>query len=177
MPRLKSNTSMCSVARSLELLGERWTLLIVREAFFGTRRFDDFQAHLGISRNVLAERLAKLVHAGILAQVPLREQALRNGYVLTQAGYDLVPTLVALLQWGDRWMQTPDTVPVRIVDRKTGRPIAPVTVRSETGKPLALKDLGWLPGPGADHPSIAPLVRAYTRQREQAAAAPRKEPA
>ena len=174
MPRLKSNTSMCSVARSLELIGERWTLLIIREAFFGTRRFDDFQANLGISRNVLAERLAKLVRAGILVQTPLHEQTLRNGYALTQAGYDLVPALVALLQWGDRWMQTPETVPVYIVERKTGRAIAPVTVRSETGKPLALKDLGWLPGPGAHHPSIAPLVKAYARQREQAATA-RKE--
>ena len=175
MPRLKSNTSMCSVARSLDLIGERWTLLIIREVFFGTRRFDDFQSHLGISRNVLADRLAKLVRAGILAQAPLHEQTLRNGYVLTEAGYDLVPTLVALLQWGDRWMQTPDTVPVRIVERKTGRPIAPVTVHSETGKPLALEDLGWLPGPGANHPSIAPLVKAYARQREAAAA--RKETA
>lgn len=169
MPRLASNTSMCSVARSLELLGERWTLLIIREAFFGTRRFDDFQAHLGISRNVLAARLAKLVRAGILAHVPLHEHALRNGYVLTAAGYDLVPTLVSLLQWGDRWMHTPETVPVCIVERKTGRPIAPMIVRSETGKSLALEELGWLPGPGANHPSIAPLVKAYARQRAQAA--------
>ncbi len=174
MPRLKPNDSMCSVARSLELLGERWTLLIIREAFFGTRRFDDFHAHLGISRNVLAERLAKLVRAGILAQAPLHEQGLRNGYRLTPAGYDLVPTLVALLQWGDRWLQTPETVPVHIVERKTGRPVAPVTVRSETGKVLALKDLGWLPGPGASHPSVAALVRAYTRQNEPAETA-RKE--
>lgn len=161
MPRLKLNESTCSVARSLDLIGDRWSLLIIREAFFGTHRFGDFQKHLGVSRNVLTDRLARLVRAGVLEQQPLHRQTVRNGYRLGAAGRDLVPVLIALLQWGDRWLQSADSVPVRIVDRKSGREVAPVVVRSQSGRALAAHDMDWLPGPGAGHPSIAPLVAAY----------------
>ncbi|MBI5906999.1 MAG: helix-turn-helix transcriptional regulator, partial [Burkholderiales bacterium] len=120
MPRLKPNTSMCSVARSLELLGDRWTLLLIREVVFGTRRFDDFAVHLGIARNVLAAKLSALVKAGILEQKPLRQDAKRLGYHLTDMGEGLLPVLVALLQWGDRWLQTPASIPLRMIERATG---------------------------------------------------------
>lgn len=165
MPRLKTNTSTCSVARALELLGDRWSFLLIREVIFGTRRFDDFAAHLGIARNVLAGKLAALVDAGILEQRPLHQDARRLGYHLTEMGDGLLPALVALLQWGDRWLQTPDTVPLRIVERATGAELPAVALLGAEGKPLTRRELDWMPGPGAGHPGIAPLVAAYEKQR------------
>jgi DNA-binding HxlR family transcriptional regulator len=165
MPRLKPNTSMCSAARSLELLGDRWTLLLIREVAFGTRRFDDFAAHLGIARNVLSLKLASLVNAGILVQRPFKQDAKRQGYHLTEMGEALLPVLVALVQWGDRWLQTPDSVPIRFIERATGEELAPIRLRNASGKELTMRELDWAPGPGAGHPSIAPLVAAYEGQR------------
>jgi DNA-binding HxlR family transcriptional regulator len=167
MPRLKPNESMCSAARSLELLGDRWALLLIRELMFGTHRFDDFASHLGIARNVLAERLNRLTAAGILVQRPLRSDALRQGYYLTEMGEGLLPVLVGLLQWGDRWLQTPDSVPLRLIERSSGTELAPILLRSANGAELTRQDLDWAPGPGAAHPSIAPLAAAYEAQRRR----------
>ena len=165
MPLLKPNASMCSAARSLELLGDRWTMLLIREVTFGTRRFDDFAAHLGIARNVLTLKLAALVKAGILAQRPLQQDGKRLGYHLTDMGEALLPVLVALLQWGDRWLQTPDSIPLRIIERATGEELAPIRLRNAAGLELTRSELDWAPGPGAAHPGIAPLVAAYEAQR------------
>lgn len=165
MPRLKTNTSMCSAARSLELLGDRWTLLLIREVMFGTRRFDDFAAHLGIARNVLSAKLSALVAVGILQQRPLRQDAKRLGYHLTEMGEGLLPVLVAIVQWGDRWLQTPDSIPLRVIERATGEELAPIRLRNAAGKELSRRELDWAPGPGAAHPSIAPLAAAYEAQR------------
>jgi DNA-binding HxlR family transcriptional regulator len=156
---------MCSAARSLELLGDRWVLLLIREVVFGTRRFEDFAAHLGIARNVLSDRLAKLVEAGVLVQAPLRVDGRRLGYRLSEMGEDLVPVLVALMQWGDRWLQTPATVPIRVIERASGKELARMRPRNAAGKELGIRDLDWAPGPGARHPSIAPLIAAYEAQR------------
>lgn len=92
----------CSIARALELVGERWTLLIIREAFLGTRRFDDFQRMLGIARNVLQARLERLTDAEIMRRVAYQERPVRYEYRLTKKGVDLWPVIVALLKWGDR---------------------------------------------------------------------------
>lgn len=165
MPRLKTNVSPCSVARSLEILGDRWTLLLIREVVFGTHRFDDFAEHLGIARNVLSARLAKLVENGILEQEPLDSEAKRNGYHLTLMGLDLLPVLVSLMQWGDRWLQTPASIPLQIVERKSGKKIPDMRPCNNAGKPLAFKELDWTPGPGADDPRIVDLVAAYESQR------------
>ncbi|MES2070522.1 MAG: helix-turn-helix domain-containing protein [Pseudomonadota bacterium] len=165
MPRLKPNESTCSAARSLEILGDRWTLLLIREVVFGTHRFDDFAEHLGIARNVLSARLSKLVEHGILQQEPLDSEARRYGYHLTLMGLDLLPVLVSLMQWGDRWLQTPASIPLQIVERKTGKKISDMRPSNKDGKALNLKDLDWLPGPGAADPRIAALVTAYESQR------------
>jgi len=165
MPRFKQQESVCSVVRSLDLLGDRWSLLLIREVLFGTRRFDDFAAHLGIARNVLANRLAKLVAFGILVQAPLRTDGARMGYRLSAMGEDLIPVLVALMQWGDRWLHTPDTVPIRLLERGTGREIPRIALRGEGGNALGLRELDWAPGPGAGHPSLAALLAAYESQR------------
>src|SRR3954471_9841647 len=92
---------VCSIARSLEIVGERWTLLVLREAFLGTRRFDDFQRSLGIARNVLTERLARLVDEGVLEGRRYQERPERYEYRLTEKGIELWPVMVHLLQWGD----------------------------------------------------------------------------
>lgn len=165
IPHPKSNTSMCSAARSLELLGDRWALLLIREVVFGTRRFDDFADHLGIARNVLTTKLSGLVEAGVLMQQPLKQDSKRMGYHLTEMGEGLLPVLLALVQWGDRWLQTPDSIPIRIIERATGDELAPIRLHSAAGKELTMAELDWAPGPGAGHPSIARLAAAYEAQR------------
>lgn len=165
MPRLKANESVCSIARSLELVGDRWSLLLIREVLFGTHRFDEFTSHLGISRNVLTQALRRLTDGGILAQKPLKQDTRRQGYYLTEKGEGLLPVLVAILQWGDQWLQTPDSVPMRVIERATGESLAPLRLRSRKGRELARRDLDWAPGPGALHPSVAHIAADYERQR------------
>jgi DNA-binding HxlR family transcriptional regulator len=165
MPRLRVNESLCSAARALEVLGDRWTLLLIREVVFGTRRFDEFALHLGIARNILTARLNALIAADILVQAPIRDDALRMAYHLTEKGRDLLPVLIALLQWGDRWLQAPDSIPIQIIERESGKVLEPMRPRNRSGKALTLRDLDWAPGPGGTDPRIAPLVAAYEKQR------------
>jgi DNA-binding HxlR family transcriptional regulator len=149
MPRQRFRRENCSVARSLELVGEWWTMLIVREAYYGTRRFDDFQRNLGIATNILTARLRALVRNGLLQKGADPVDRRRFDYRLTEKGRDLFPATIALLQWGDRWLQTPETIPLKVVDKSDGAPIAPVVVRSAAGKELTVRDITWQPGPGA----------------------------
>jgi DNA-binding HxlR family transcriptional regulator len=137
----------CSIARALDLVGEWWTMLVVREAFMGTTRFDAFQRNLGIAPNILSARLKRLVASGVLQRVPAGG-ARRQEYRLTEKGRDLFPVLVALLQWGDRWLAGPDGPPVRLLDRAAGLPVA-VGVRSSDGRTLRPADIRLVPGPGA----------------------------
>jgi DNA-binding HxlR family transcriptional regulator len=117
----KSFESMpCSVAQCLEVVGEWWTMLVVRDAFLGIRRFDEFQARLGIARNVLSQRLAKLVAAGILEKRPYQDNPPRHDYALTDKGRDLWPVLTALRQWGDQHA-APDGAPVKLEHRNCGK--------------------------------------------------------
>ena len=95
-------TQYCSVASTLEIIGERWTILILRDVFMGIRRFEDLQRDLGVARNILQARLERLVDSGIVVKKPYQERPVRHEYRLTQKGADLWPVLVALLQWGDR---------------------------------------------------------------------------
>ncbi len=138
----------CSVARALDLLGEWWTILIIREALAGTRRFEDFQQRLGIARNILTSRLRKLTDQGVLERVAAQEGGRRKVYRLTRKGQDLLPVLVALMQWGDRWIAGPGREPLRLVERASGLGIARVTVQNLYGRTLGLGDLRALPGPG-----------------------------
>ena len=138
----------CSVARALDLLGEWWTILIVREAFAGTRRFEDFQQRLGIARNILTSRLRRLTDQGVLERVAAQEGGRRKVYRLTRKGRDLLPVLVALMQWGDRWITGPGREPLRLVERASGLGIARITVQNLHGRTLGLEDLKALPGPG-----------------------------
>ena len=107
----------CSVAQALEVVGEWWTLLILRDCFLGVRRFEEFQRRLGVSRNVLAERLSRLVEKGVLTTVPYEDHPPRSEYRLTDKGRDLYPIVVSLRQWGDRWQREgPPPVVVQHLD-------------------------------------------------------------
>ena len=105
---------ICSIARTLEVLGERWTLLVIRDVFNGRRRFDQIQENLGVARNVLATRLARLVDEGILEKRPYQERPPRFEYFLTEKGLDLWPTMIAMLHWGDRHLAGPSGPPMLI---------------------------------------------------------------
>lgn len=141
MRRTSFSDMGCSVARCLEQVGDWWTLLIVREAFFGTQRFGEFQSRLGIAPNVLSARLNSLVQHGILRATAESENGRVLGYRLTDKGRDLFPVIIALLQWGDRHAPPPGGPPVQVVDRETGHPIAPLQVRSHDGRVLQARDV------------------------------------
>ena len=145
----------CSVARALEVLGDWWTLLVVREAFFGTRRFADFEAILGISKNILTKRLDHLVRHGVLERVDVGEHGVRYEYALLPMGKDLATVLTALRQWADRWAFGPGHEPLLVYDRRTGRPIPRLRISGEDGHPLSARDLELRPGPGASKKTLA----------------------
>jgi DNA-binding HxlR family transcriptional regulator len=138
----------CSVAQCLEVVGEWWSLLIVRDAFLGVRRFDDFQARLGISRNILNQRLNKLVDDGVLERVPYEEHPPRSEYRLTDKGRDLWHVVTAMRQWGDRWA-APDGAPVKMRHTACGRVVNAVAVCSHCGERLDVRSVTAVPGPGA----------------------------
>ncbi|PLQ00599.1 winged helix-turn-helix transcriptional regulator [Cupriavidus pauculus] len=149
MYRKRFTDMNCSIARSLEEVGEWWSLLIVRECMQGSTRFDEFQSGLGIARNVLTARLERLTELGILERFPLEGRANTEGYRLTTKGEDLYPVLVALMQWGDRWATATGKPPVSLVEDATGKPIETLVVRSVDGKPLSFRQVRYTAGPGA----------------------------
>src|SRR3954451_6581722 len=138
----------CSIARSLELIGERWTVLIIRDAFLGIRRFDDFQRSLGVARNVLQGRLERLTENGILERVRYQERPERYEYRLTEMGLDLWPVVVSLLHWGDRHL-SPDGPAMIIEHRGCGGRVDDRRTCEACGALLGPRDVRPLPGPGA----------------------------
>jgi DNA-binding HxlR family transcriptional regulator len=149
MRRTSFEEMNCSVARSLEVIGEWWTPLILRDAFFGVTRFEDFQQRLGIARNVLAARLDGLVEHGVLERRPYDEARGRSDYVLTDKGKALWPVLVALRQWGDDWLLGDGKEPVLLVHKTCGERSTGVLTCDVCGEPLRREDVRSLPGPGA----------------------------
>ena len=163
MQRTSFEDINCSVAQCLEVVGDWWSMLIVRDAFLGVRRFDDFQARLGISRNILNQRLTKLVGAGVLARVPYQEHPPRSEYRLTDKGRDLWPVLTALRQWGDRWA-APGGAPLEMRHASCGRVVEAVAVCSDCGEPLDLRAVTVEPGPGAgDADFQRTVLEGFTR--------------
>lgn len=147
--RRKSFANMnCSIAQTLEIVGEWWSILIIRDCMLGVTRFDDFQASLGIARNVLTDRLNALVARGILARVPYQEHPERYDYRLTEKGRDLWPILTALRQWGDRW-EAPHGPPLVIEHKACGHQALMVPTCSACGEPMDARSVRALPGPGA----------------------------
>jgi DNA-binding HxlR family transcriptional regulator len=134
------DTQVCSAARALETVGERWTLLIVRDALLGVRRFEDFQRSLGVARNVLTERLTRLVEEGVLEKRAYSEKPLRHEYRLTQKGRDLWPVVHALVTWGDRHA-APDGPPRRFEHRDCGGAVNERRICDRCGAELELRDV------------------------------------
>jgi len=133
----------------LEIIGEGWSILIIREAYFGTRRFEEFQRQLGIARNILTARLKKLCQNDILDRVPIKEGAKRHEYVLTSKGKELMPFLIALTQWGDKWIFGENAEPVIFLDKENSQPIEKIKVFSSKGVQLRPRDILVAAGPGA----------------------------
>jgi DNA-binding HxlR family transcriptional regulator len=146
----------CSIAGALEVVGERWSLLIVRNVLLGLRRFDEIQENLGIARNVLQTRLTRLTDQGVLEKRLYQERPARYEYRLTEKGLDLWPTIVALMQWGDRYAVPAGGPVVLLEHRGCGGAVDAHRVCAACGEKLSVRDVRATPGPGAppDHPLV-----------------------
>jgi DNA-binding HxlR family transcriptional regulator len=139
----------CSVAKALEVIGERWSLLIVRSIMHGNRRFGEMQESLGIARNVLSSRLERLLDEDIVERRAYSESPPRYEYFLTQKGLDLWPALIALLHWGDRYSPTPEGPRRLIVHKECGGTVSERGICERCGHVLTARDAKQVPGPGA----------------------------
>jgi len=149
--RLRYSTENCSIARTLGIVGEKWTLLVVREAFYGLRRFDEFARILACGRAVLTTRLRTLVDEEILERTPYQQRGARSRseYGLTEKGRELFPVLMALLAWGDRWAADPAGPAVEIAHRGCGEPVSVTMNCAVDHGLLTVRDIEARPGPGA----------------------------
>jgi DNA-binding HxlR family transcriptional regulator len=146
MGKLREPLLECSLPAALESMGERWSFLILRASFNGLHHFEEFQSELGIARNILANRLGRLVQHGILGREPCPDDRRKVEYRLTEKGFALLPTMIALRQWGERWETCVPAFPI-LVDERDRRPIQQVSVLSHDGRVLGKHDLLWaLPG-------------------------------
>jgi len=142
----------CSVARALSIVGDRWTLLILRDSFLGTKRFDKFQKQIGLSRHRLTDRLNKLVEYEILRKVPYQEKPRRNEYQLTRKGVELYPVLMTLAKWGDNWMAGSDGPPIEYTHATCNHRMTVNLCCSECGEEINPKEVT---------PKVGPGLRAY----------------
>ena len=131
----------CSIARTLEVIGDRWSLLILRDGFYGVRRFEDFQRDLGVARNVLADRLAKLVDRGVFERRLYAEKPPRYEYRLTAKGRDLLPVLLTMMRWGDDWEGEGAGPPVKLIHVTCGHATHAVLDCAHCGQPLNLANV------------------------------------
>jgi DNA-binding HxlR family transcriptional regulator len=157
MPDRKENRSSrkgqankeCSMARAMEVVGDRWSILILREAFYGVKRFDEFEHYVGVAPNILSSRLKKFVDAGVMRRVKLPEHSRRYEYLLTEKGRDFFPAYLALKKWGDDWLAEPGGPQVIFRDRAAGREIDYPRPLAASGRPLRLEDVEVVAGSGA----------------------------
>ena len=146
----------CSIGRAMEILGERWTFLILRECFYGVRRFSEIQRNLGIARNILSARLQNLVRAGILERRRYQEEPERFEYKLTDAGRDLYPAIITIMRWGDEHLV--ETGPPVILRHRCGAEAEPVLVCAHCHEPMDPRDVTPEPGPGAQPEPVQPAA-------------------
>jgi DNA-binding HxlR family transcriptional regulator len=158
MRRTSFDSMPCPIARSLERVGEWWSILILRDAFAGLTRFEEFQDSLGIAPNMLTRRLGALVEDGLLERRRYSERPPRHEYVLTERGRDFRPVLLAMMAWGNRHF-APEGASVQIVDARTGTPADPVLVDRATGRPIIGPDFVIAPGPAAGEATRRRLAR------------------
>lgn len=141
------NQQLCSIAQTLAVVGDRWTLLILRDAFLGTRRFEDFHRQLGVSRHRLTERLNKLVDSGVLEKVLYQARPPRYEYRLTDKGLDLLPVMLTMSEWGNRWYTNETGAPVEYLHRNCNQLAHPVLGCSECGEPMIARTVTPQVGP------------------------------
>jgi DNA-binding HxlR family transcriptional regulator len=132
----------CGLPAALEVMGERWSFLILRAAFNGLVHFEDFSSQLGIARNILSNRLARLVEHGVFERVPSQADRRKVEYRLTEKGSDLLPAMIALRQWGEKYTMNVPSNPV-LVDRRDGQPNRPIGIRAHDGRDIGWHDLAW----------------------------------
>ena len=156
MGRKRFDEMSCSIAQTLNQVGDWWTLLIVRDALKGARRFSDFHESTGIAKNILTDRLNKLVDNGIMAREEVGVRGQRQEYVLTQRGEALFPILIAMQQWGDQWIYGQENKPAEIYDTRNGQAISAMAVANESGDEVThhfigsrcnAEDIGTAPAP------------------------------
>jgi DNA-binding HxlR family transcriptional regulator len=132
----------CGLPAALEVMGERWSFLILRAAFNGLVHFEEFSSQLGIARNILSNRLARLVEHGVLARTPSQQDRRKVEYRMTEKGSDLLPAMLALRQWGEKYTMKVASNP-QLVDARDGLPIAPIRIRAHDGRDIGWHDLAW----------------------------------
>jgi DNA-binding HxlR family transcriptional regulator len=147
MRRTSFAEAECPIARSLDAIGDWWSLLIIRDAFLGKRRFGEFQKSLGLAKNILTIRLRTLVEDGILATAPASDGSAYQEYVLTPKGRGIFPVLVALRQWSEEFDDHPEEIGTNLVDRAQGLPVRKLELRSQDGRLLANGDIELKPNP------------------------------
>jgi DNA-binding HxlR family transcriptional regulator len=169
MERTSFANMRCSLARGLELIGDWWSPLIVRDLFLGVARFDELVEDLGISRNLLTRRLTALIDSGIVARRVYQQRPARYEYVLTAAGQDLVPVLLALTAWGDRWAQPKEGAPILFVHRACGHQFRPQVTCAACGEEIHADAVTALPGPGGAAKAGTRVVarKLYERLQER----------
>lgn len=155
----------CSLARTLSIIGDRWTLLILRDCFLRVRRYEDFQLRLGIGRGILSDRLGQLVDAFILAKVPYQDNPRRYEYRLTPKGLDLYPIIMSIVHFGDQHLAGKKGRPLLHRHRKCGHVFDPVLTCSECGETLDPRDVQPEPGPGARGAQHLPVTASPPARR------------
>ena len=176
MHRTPLDRMHCSLARTVDVVGEWWTPLILRDLFAGITRFEDLRRDLGIASNVLTERLARLTKHGVVERRPYQQAPTRWEYVLTDQGKDLLPVVAALMRWGDRWKAGPGGPPALLVHHGCGRPASPRLVCAHCGGEVTADEVTAIAGPGGrigpGTRIIGPLLaeRAWARTQTRAGA-------
>lgn len=182
MRRTSFADSQCPIARTVDLIGDWWTPLVVREAFYGVRRFDDMQQALGIGRNVLTERLRRLVKEGLLARSKYQDHPERFEYHLTEKGQELLPVLATMIQWGEKWLRSSAAPAFFLRHRACGERLHVAVICGECRAPLSARDVEVVPSQGGPAPRASGKrgARGERARRGGAAAgltAPRRGPA
>ena len=171
MQRKSFGSMQCPIARSLERVGEWWSILILRDALHGLTRFDEFQKSLGIAPNMLARRLNGLAEAGLLERRRYSERPPRDEYLLTERGRDFRPVVLSLLAWGNRHF-SPEGASVVLVNRKTGAPVEPILADPATGRPVSEHEYALVAGPAA----AGRVLQKYKAVDDARAAAGKRAP-
>jgi DNA-binding HxlR family transcriptional regulator len=149
VPATRERPKVDSVERMLAQAGDTWTFLVLREAYFGVRRFDQFQRNLATAPNILTDRLRKLVTNGLLERIPYSERPPRFEYRLTEKGLDLFPLIVLMMRWGDRWLDDGQGAPLLLVHKTCGKVSHPRVICDCCGEPITARDMEWRAGRGA----------------------------